>query len=159
RRRSVSSSARARSCHPTTRPPPPSRVLRQPGDIVLLSLYELGRPPLALAQAAGFLARAGFAPLCFDLAVRPLDDEVLAACARARLLAVSVPMHTALRLALAALPRLRTSSAHICFFGLYSTLFGRAPLHREVLGAVDSVLGGELEEELVALATRLETGG
>ena len=119
-------------------------------DVVLLSLYELGRPPLGLAQAAGFLERAGFAPRLFDLAIRPLDEEVLAACAAARLVGVSVPMHTALRLALAALPRLRAAApdAHICFFGLY------APLHADALvrAGADSVLGGEHEEALVALA-------
>ena len=120
------------------------------GDIVLLSLYELGRPPLGVAAAAAFLERAGHAPVVFDLAVRALDDEVLAVCAGARLIAVSVPMHTALRLALAALPRLRAAAprAHIAFYGLY------APLHAPALLAagVDSVLGGECEDELVALA-------
>jgi radical SAM superfamily enzyme YgiQ (UPF0313 family) len=121
-----------------------------PGDIVLLSFYELGRQPLALAQAAGFLARAGLPVVAFDLAVRPLDGEVLAACAGARFIGLSVPMHTALRLALEALPRVRAAAprAHLCAFGLY------APLHAAALRAagVERILGGEHEEELVRAA-------
>ncbi len=120
--------------------------MRAPGDILLVSCYELGRQPLALATAAAFLRRAGFAPATLDLAVEPLED---AALARARLIAISVPMHTALRLGVHVARRARAvSTAHVCFFGLY------APLNAAALDA-DSILGGESEEDLVALAERL----
>ena len=44
--------------------------------------------------------------------------------ARARVIAISVPMHTALRLGLEVAARARAVNpgAHICFFGLYATL-------------------------------------
>ena len=69
--------------------------MRAPGDILLLSTYELGHAPYHLAFPLGFLRRAGFAPRAIDLAVDKLDDE---AVRRARLVAIAVPMHTALRL-------------------------------------------------------------
>src|SRR5207302_645569 len=72
---------------------------------------------------------------------------------QAKLVAFSVPMHTALRLAVRVSAKVRAlnPSAHICFHGLY------APLHRDHLleAHADSVLGGEVEEELVTLAERL----
>src|SRR5260221_638804 len=60
-------------------------------DIVLVSCYELGHQPLAVASAAGFLGRAGFVPACIDLAVDHLDEAALELCARARICAISVP--------------------------------------------------------------------
>jgi radical SAM superfamily enzyme YgiQ (UPF0313 family) len=106
---------------------------------------------MGLAWPLAFLERAGFHPRAIDLAVEPLDE---AAVRQARLVAFSVPMHTALRLAVRASARVRAlnPSAHICFHGLY------APLHRDHLLEAhgDSVLGGEVEAELVALAEKLE---
>ena len=127
--------------------------MRGPGEILLLSTYALGRPPHALASSAAFLERAGFSPACLDLAVEPFDP---ARVERARLLAFSVPMHTALLLGLRAARRARAAapSARLAFFGLY------APLNAELLesaGAV-AILGGEFEAELVALSEALERG-
>jgi radical SAM superfamily enzyme YgiQ (UPF0313 family) len=127
--------------------------LRAPGEILLLSTYELGHQPLGLALPLGFLAGAGFAPHAQDLTVEPLDEARVRA---ARFVGISVPMHTALRLGMRVARRVRAlnPAAHVCFYGLY------APLHREHLlaGGADSVLGGELERELVALVTRLDAG-
>ncbi|HUS64263.1 MAG TPA: CUAEP/CCAEP-tail radical SAM protein, partial [Kofleriaceae bacterium] len=127
--------------------------LRAPGEILLLSTYELGHQPMGLALPLGFLAEAGFQPAAQDLTVESLDEARVRA---ARFVGLSVPMHTALRLAMRVARRVRAlnPSAHLCFYGLY------APLHREhLLGAgADSVLGGELERELVALVTRLDAG-
>jgi radical SAM superfamily enzyme YgiQ (UPF0313 family) len=115
--------------------------------VLLLSCYELGHQPLGLAIPLAFLERAGVPARGIDLAVEPLDEE---AARRAGFIGVSVPMHTALRLALDLLPRLRALSpdAHLCFYGLYATL------NRDVLltAGASSVLSGELEEELVRLA-------
>jgi hypothetical protein len=65
-------------------------------------------------------------------------------------------MHTALRLGLAAADRLREASpdAVLCFHGLY------APLQADLLVArgAAAVLGGECEEEIVALAEAIERG-
>jgi radical SAM superfamily enzyme YgiQ (UPF0313 family) len=129
------------------------RSLREPGAILLVSTYELGHAPHGIALPMAFLERAGFRPAALDLAVEPLDRE---RAARARLVALSVPMHTALRLGLAAADRLRQASpdALLCFHGLY------APLQADLLLArgAGAVLGGECEDDLVALAGAMERG-
>jgi len=122
--------------------------VREPGHILLISCYELGHPPFAVASAAGFLERAGFRPDVLDVAVERFDE---AKARRARLVLISVPMHTALRLGVRVAERVRAVNpgARIAFFGLYATLNDEY-LRREA-GAVATV-GGELEEGLVALA-------
>ena len=106
--------------------------------ILLVSLYELGHQPLALSVAAGLLESAGFRTETLDLAVEELDREKVA---RARVAALSVPMHTALRLGVRAAAKIReiNPTCHVCFFGLY------AALNREYLleHAADSVVGPE----------------
>jgi radical SAM superfamily enzyme YgiQ (UPF0313 family) len=118
--------------------------VREPGDILLASTYELGHAPHGLALARAFLERAGFRPAALDLSVERLDPERLR---RARLVAISVPMHTALRLGIALAARLRAENpaALICFHGLY------APLNADLLvrAGASAVLGGECEEDLV----------
>jgi radical SAM superfamily enzyme YgiQ (UPF0313 family) len=75
---------------------------------------------------------------------------------RARVVAISVPMHTALRLGVEVGARIKAlnARAHLCFYGLY------APLNGEYLRAcgADSLLGGEYEAALVELIARLENG-
>src|SRR2546426_11542934 len=78
--------------------------LRDAGAILLISCYELGRQPLGVAMAGAFLRRAGFDPAGLDLSVEPFDA---ARAARARLVAISVPMHTPLRLGLSAAAQVR----------------------------------------------------
>jgi radical SAM superfamily enzyme YgiQ (UPF0313 family) len=128
-------------------------MLREPGAILLVSCYELGHQPHGLAFPMAFLERQGFAPGALDLAVEPLDE---AKAQRARLVAISVPMHTALRIGVHAAERIRTLNpgAAICFFGLYAVLNRDWLLER----CADAVLGGESEEQLVALALGLERG-
>jgi radical SAM superfamily enzyme YgiQ (UPF0313 family) len=127
--------------------------IRNPGGILLVSCYELGRQPLALANAAAALTAAGFAPRALDLARAPLAAEDVR---RARLIAVSVPMHTALRIGVAAAARLRSlhPGAFLCFFGLYAWLNAEALLE----GTADAVIGGECDEPLLALAQALASG-
>ncbi|MGH8742621.1 MAG: CUAEP/CCAEP-tail radical SAM (seleno)protein, partial [Burkholderiales bacterium] len=72
--------------------------------VVLVNPYELGRQPFALAQPAAWLKREGFAVSCLDLSLQKLDAEILA---DAGLVAVYVGMHTATRIAVQALPRIR----------------------------------------------------
>ncbi len=127
--------------------------MRGPGDILLVSTYELGHAPHGVAVPSAHLARAGYRPAALDLAVEPFDPERVR---RARLVAVSVPMHTALRLGLAAAARVRAVApeAVLCFHGLY------APLHASLLlsAGARAILGAEPGEELVALAGALERG-
>lgn len=134
------------------------------GDIVLVSCYEPGYQPLVLASAAAFLGKAGYAPLCVDLAVEELEGVGVERLRGARLVAISVPMHTATVLGLRVAERIRAMNpaAHICFFGLYAHL--NEALLRRVTGPgrpplADSVFGPECEESLVELADALREHG
>ncbi len=124
-----------------------------PCRVVLASTYDLGRQPFGLASAAAWLEAAGFPVRLLDLAVTPPDQ---AALADAALIGVHLPMHTATRLALPLLKKLRAANpaAHLAAFGLY------APLNAPLLGecGVGSVIGGEFEAPLVALARSLAIG-
>src|SRR4051812_7324000 len=108
------------------------RRLRDSGGVLLVSTYELGHQPIGLASPLGFLERAGFRPTALDLALTRLDsDESLEKVREARFIGFSVPMHTAMRIAVRAAERVRAEnpSAHLCFYGLY------APLQRDLLSA------------------------
>jgi radical SAM superfamily enzyme YgiQ (UPF0313 family) len=124
--------------------------MKEAGAILLVACYEMGHQPLAIASPAAFLQHAGYLPMTMDLSVEPFDVEKVA---RARLVALSVPMHTALRLGVRVVARVRSvnAGAHICLYGLY------AALNADYLLAhgVDSVIGAEGEPHLVALAQRL----
>jgi radical SAM superfamily enzyme YgiQ (UPF0313 family) len=122
------------------------------GEILLVACYELGHQPLSVAWPAAFLERAGYRPAVMDLSVEPFDAEKVR---RARLVAVAVPMHTALRLGVAAAARVRALNpgAHICFYGHYAALNAE---HLTAAHHADSVLAGELEDALVTLAQRLD---
>jgi radical SAM superfamily enzyme YgiQ (UPF0313 family) len=121
--------------------------------VLLVACYELGHQPLAVAWPAAVLEQRGFAPAVLDISVEPLDAEKVR---RARLVAISVPMHTALRVGITVAERVRrlNPGAHVCFYGLYATLNAE---HLLAHGA-NSVIGGEIEEPLAALVEALESG-
>jgi radical SAM superfamily enzyme YgiQ (UPF0313 family) len=127
--------------------------VRAAGEILLIACYEMGHQPLAVAWPTAFLERAGYAPAVLDLSVEPLDPEKIR---RARLVAISVPMHTALRLGVRVAARVRQLNPEVplVFYGLYAAL-NADYLVREA-GAT-AVVAGELEAELVQLARRLES--
>ena len=133
---------------PTTAGP-----LAAPGAILLVSCYELGHQPLGLASPLAFLRGAGFRPAAVDTAVEPLTDEAIRT---ARLVAIAVPMHTALRLGSRVAERVRAVNpdAHVCFYGLYATLNADHLLRHHG----DSVIGGEYEQPLLELAHALDRG-
>ncbi|NIW23065.1 MAG: radical SAM protein, partial [Gammaproteobacteria bacterium] len=128
--------------------------LRSPGAVLLVSTYELGHQPHGITLPKAFLERAGFEPSTMDLAV---DEFDAAKVERARFVAVSVPMHTALRLGEGVARRIRrlNPDAAICFHGHYALLHGAA-LREEL---ADFVLGGELEEQLVKILEGQSDGG
>jgi radical SAM superfamily enzyme YgiQ (UPF0313 family) len=128
--------------------------MRSPGDVLLISCYELGHQPLGVALPLGFLRRAGFAADALDIAVERLDP---ARVARARFVGISVPMHTALRLGVRVAERVREISpgAVVCFYGLYAALNADYLLSH----GADYCIGGECEAPLVALVETLEAGG
>jgi radical SAM superfamily enzyme YgiQ (UPF0313 family) len=123
-------------------------------NVVLISTYELGRQPFGLASPSAWLKQAGASVACVDLAVQMLPEPSVAA---ADLVAFYVPMHTATRVAMRALQRVKeiNSKAHLCCYGLY------APVNEGYLRklGVGTILGGEFEPGLVALVKRLATDG
>jgi len=124
------------------------------GAILLISCYELGHQPLGLASPLGFLERAGYRPAAPDISVERFDPEK---AARARFVGIAVPMHTALRLGVRVAARIRqlNPTCHICLYGLYAWLNADYLLDH----VADSVIGGEVEEALVALVQDIEAGG
>ncbi len=125
-----------------------------PGAILLVSCYELGHQPIGLASPLAFLRRAGFAPAAMDLAVEPFSAEK---AAEALFAGISVPMHTALRLGVAAARRVREANpgCHICFYGLYARLNADYLLEN----GADSVIAGEFEAPLTDLIGALARSG
>lgn len=126
--------------------------MRAVGDILLISCYELGHQPLSLASPLAQLARAGYRPTAVDTAVEPLSDSAIA---KARLVAIAAPIHTALRLGVRVAERVRQLNprAHIVFYGIYAGLNAAYLLRCHA----DSVIGGEVEAPLLHLAQELES--
>ncbi|HUQ87993.1 MAG TPA: CUAEP/CCAEP-tail radical SAM protein, partial [Vicinamibacterales bacterium] len=120
-------------------------------NVVLLSTYDLGRQPFGLASPAAWLRRAGASVQAIDLSRQKLPGDVIAA---ANLIAFYLPMHTATRLALPVMDRVRAMNpaAAICAYGLYAAL--NEDLLRQHGASI--VLGPEAEEDLVRIAG--ETG-
>jgi len=128
--------------------------MKERGAILLVACYELGHQPLAVAWPGAFLERAGYEPDVMDVSVEPFDAERVK---RAKLVAISVPMHTALRLGVAVARRVRSlnPTCHVAFYGLYATLNASHLLE----GIADSVMSGEIETSLVDLVRSLERSG
>jgi radical SAM superfamily enzyme YgiQ (UPF0313 family) len=116
--------------------------------VLLISCYELGHQPLHVASAAAFLRAAGHEVSAVDLSVQPLDDADIDT---PRLVAIAVPMHTAMRMAVPvarAIRARRGADVHIVLFGLYAPLCGPGLEG----GLVDALIGGEYEQALVSIA-------
>ncbi len=119
--------------------------------VVLINPYEIGRQPFALAEAAAWLRQRGCEVTCIELSQQRLTADALVG---ARLVALFLGMHTATRIAIEALPRIRrlAPSAHLCAYGLY------APVNAAYLRAqgIETILGGEPEAGLLELADHLQ---
>ncbi len=122
-------------------------------NISLINPYELGRQPFGLAEPAAFLQAAGYTVRCCDLSIEKLDsclDETTG------IVAIYIAMHTATRIAVEALPKIRqlAPQASLCVYGLY------APMNAELFRSlgVGTVLGGEFETGLVSMARRIQAG-
>jgi hypothetical protein len=114
---------------------------------LLISTYELGRQPFGLASPAAWLRREGLDVRTVDVAKEKLP---LDAIRQADLIAVHLPMHTATRLAVPLIRRVRSVNpgARLCAYGLY------APLNEGFLRdlGVTDVLGAEFEADLASIA-------
>jgi radical SAM superfamily enzyme YgiQ (UPF0313 family) len=115
--------------------------------VLLVSTYELGHQPLHVASPAAALRAAGHEVRCIDISVDPWDASAVEWADR---VAFSVPMHTAMRLAMRAAEAVKEAHPDmpVCFYGLY------APVSRDLtLGRLaDRVIAGEYEPGLVAWA-------
>ena len=113
-------------------------------SILLVSTFDMGRQPFGLASPAAWLLDAGADVVCVDLAKERLLEDVVR---RSDVVAFFLPMHTATRLALPVIDRVRAwnPGARLAAYGLY------APLNEALLRArgVTEVLGGEFEADLV----------
>ena len=111
--------------------------------ILLLSTYELGRQPVHVASPAAALRRSGHEVRAVDLSLDALADGDLAWADR---VAISVPMHTATRLADDVVAMLAQShpGLPIALYGLYAGV-GSAE--------VDVRLEGEYEPALLGWAS------
>jgi radical SAM superfamily enzyme YgiQ (UPF0313 family) len=120
---------------------------------LLVSTYDMGRQPFGLASPAAWLREAGVDVSCADLSRESLSDDAIGA---AGVIAFFLPMHTATRLALPVIDKVRSvnPSAVLCAYGLY------APLNAAMLRqhGVTTILGGEFEEDLVSLVVRGKSG-
>jgi len=127
--------------------------LSSPGAILLISCYELGHQPIGVAMPSGFLRQAGFAPTAMDIAVESFDEEK---ATQARFVGISVPMHTAMRIGVRVIKRIReiNPGCHICCYGLYAALNSDYLLQH----GADSCIGGESESPLVSLVQSLVAG-
>lgn len=117
---------------------------------LLISTYELGHQPLHAASAAGALLKAGHEVRCLDLSVDMWDD---AAVTWAEAAAISVPMHTATRLAERAAQRIRQDNPDtpIAFYGLYAGM----EHHPGGCKLADAHVAGAYEHGLVEWLGRL----
>jgi len=115
--------------------------------VVLVSTYELGHQPFGLSSPKAWLVRDGHDVVCVDLAVATLDESAIQA---ADLVAFYLPMHTATRLAIPVIERVKQLNprASLACYGLY------APLNRELLRGlgVEATIGAEFEPALLQLA-------
>jgi radical SAM superfamily enzyme YgiQ (UPF0313 family) len=110
-------------------------------NVVLISTYDLGHQPFGLASAAAWLRERGHSTTCVDLAINPLPSLPVR---EAEVVAFFMPMHTATRLAVEALSKVRLLNprARLLAYGLY------APVNAEYLKSlgVETVVGGEYEQ-------------
>lgn len=108
-------------------------------NVLLLSTYELGRQPLHLASPAAALRRAGHEVRVVDLSV---DELIEVDVDWAERVAISVPMHTATRLAGDVVTAIGTARPEmpVALYGLYAGV-GNAP--------VDARFEGEYEPGLL----------
>ena len=119
-------------------------------NVVLISTYDLGHQPYSIALASALVGRTGAKVLCNDLAVDELASEDIS---NADLVALHLPMHTATRLAVEVLPRIRQLNRRVTIvcYGNYAVM-NKSYL---ISAGVNVVLGGEAETALADLCMPL----
>jgi len=107
--------------------------------ILVVGCYELGHQPLQIAAPAGRLRADGHEVRAIDLSMQSWDPDLVTWADR---VAISVPMHTAMRIArrVIALVREQRPDLPVCAYGLY------APMLTDV---ADRTIAGETDAALV----------
>ncbi len=121
--------------------------------ILLVSTYELGHQPLGVAAPAAALLEAGHEVSAIDVAVDSLDMRVVEWADR---VAISVPMHTAMRIGVEVAGRIRghVPATPIAMYGLYAAMGA----DRTVGQVVDVAIVGEYQQQLLRWADGEELG-
>ena len=117
--------------------------------VLLVSTYELGHQPVHVASPAAALRAAGHEVRAIDVSVEPWDRALVEWADR---VAFSVPMHTAMRMALplAAAARAQRADLPICLYGLYAGISSDST----TAGLADLVIAGEYEPALLGWAEK-----
>ena len=133
-------------------------AMHAPGAVLLISCYELGHRPIGLTRPLRALQAAGFAPDAMDIAIEPLDTEKVA---RALFIGISVPMHTALRLGVHLVHRIRqiNPEVSVCMYGLYATLNADYLLSHGVDFCISNARSGELIDLVESVAKKAGIAG
>jgi Radical SAM superfamily len=117
-------------------------------QVLLISTYELGRQPVHLASPAAALRAAGHEVRTVDLATDQMAGDDIAWADR---VGISVPMHTATRIADEIVRALASERPDlpVCLFGLYAGVASEP---------VDARFEGEYEPSLLEWAQGQRTG-
>lgn len=107
-------------------------------NVLLISTYELGRQPIHVAAPAASIRAAGHTVRALDLAVESLEQAALTDIDK---VAISVPMHTATRLAGDVVEAIRgvDPAMPIALYGLYAEV-GDAPADARFSGEYEPAL-------------------
>jgi len=118
--------------------------------VLLVSTYELGHQPVHVASPAAALRARGHDVRAIDVSVEQWDRSAVEWAER---VAFSVPMHTAMRMAvvLAASVRAQRPELPVCLYGLYAGI-SHAATTAIAAGVADRVIAGEYEPALLAWA-------
>lgn len=111
--------------------------------VLLISTYELGRQPVHVASPAGAIRDAGHDVRAIDLSVETWDPSAIE---WADAVAISTPMHTAMRLALQVARDIkqRMPGLPVAAYGLYAATSAEfddtAPFDRVIVGEYEAAL-------------------
>lgn len=122
-------------------------------DVLLISTYELGRQPVHVSSPAASLQAAGHNVSVVDLATEELEAYHVAT---ADVVGISVPMHTATRLALMVAEQIKVDRGDlpIALYGLYAGV-----PEGDGLASIDAVFAGEYEPDLRSWVDSIGQGG
>lgn len=122
--------------------------------VLLINTYELGHQPVHVASPAAALLACGHEVRALDLAVQPWDRDLVAWAER---VAISVPMHTAMRLGVEVARRLRYErpGLPVALYGLYAGMSA----DRTAGTTADRLFIGEYQPALVEWAAGSDRGG